>query len=404
MIGRRKPLNMIEGPQYPDIKKGPPRFVKSKRIAKVDVGAVGMDAEKYPELWGFQVLTNSKDDITQRYGRRPHHTIVVDREFRPPYEPLEDIQPISRGRRPVTFGRINPGGGYFKAQNISSNQVDGFLKEDERVKPGALAPTYESPITFFEPTRQPVLAKKLPSRSAKAGKGVRRRDNLNPPMHITLTESMIPVAKHAGFEYPFGAGTPFEVADIELHRKRPELSIDAGTGTLQIFTPHELPIYEYVMPYVDQETRAGEAAQALMFEIEDRSLKATGLKGKAFGGANAGFESEYRDYELDYRTNERRSKLNQTQRTSSGRRAASELAEQSGPARARGHQARRLPPTTGFYQVPAKASGTYSFDDKIAQDFRKSKVGVECVGGKSGLGNLTSYYKPLNQGPSYHFK
>lgn len=414
---RRKVLNNLEQPQWPDIKKGPPRFVKSKRHSPVDVGRTVMDADKYPETWGYQVLTNSKD-ITQKYGRRPHHTLVVDREFRPPPLGLEDTMPISRGRRPTVFGRINPGGGYFKAQNISANEVDGYLKEDERVSIGSLAPTYESPITFFEPSRQPVLARTLPSGGAvSAGRrAAQGKEVINVPSKVTITDKMVPIPVSAGFEYPFGAGGPFEVADVALERKHPALSIDAGSGTLQVFTPRELPIYEYTLPHVSERERARESAIALGFEIQERELRQTGTKRVK---TDAGFESSYRSpiqadtlgLAVDRQT---RSKPGRSGRVSAGRGPSARTGyEETLPTR--GYRVRdpNRVKDVGFYQIPEASSSSGGQRTPTHGDVgisHKKKVGAELSRGSELVSSSArpqsgfSFEQGLSRAENFHYK
>lgn len=412
---RRKVLNNIEQPQWPDIKKGPPRFVKSKRYSPVDVGRTIMDSDKYPETWGYQVLTNSKD-ITQKYGRRPHHTMVVNKEFRPPPVGLEDTMPISRGRRPTVFGRINPGGGYFKAQNTSANEVDGYLKEDERAVVGKLAPTYESPITFFEPTRQPALARTLP-RSGPVSSGRRAvpgKEVINVPSNITLTENMPPVPVNAGFEYPFGAGGPFEVADVALERKHPALSIDAGSGTLQVFTPRELPIYEYTLPHVSERERLHEQARSISFEIQERKLRPTGLKGYS---SDAGFETPYRSpiqadtlgMAIDRQT---RPKPGKAGRVSAGRGPSAQGGfEAAQPTRGYRLRDDSRVVDVGFYQVPESASSGRRAPDRGSESIRrKQKMGTELSRGSELISTTTgtrlgfSSEEGYAQASRYHYR
>ena len=398
MLVRRKPLNMIEQPQWPEIREGPPRFVKVKRTSKVDVGAIVMDADHYPELWGHAILTNSWNDNQTKYGTRPNHTLVVNKEFRPPVQDEEDIYPISRGKRPVVFGRINPGGGYVKAQNTSANQVDGWLKEDERVAEGSIAPTFESHVTFFEPSREPLLAKVMPDYSVNARDYHQTKDEINPPMHITLDAKMPPVVLSAGLEVPFGAGTPFEVADLKLKRNHPELSIDAGSNTLQVFTPRELPIYEYTLPRTEEIT-AGRGSMALTFPTFEYSLEQAGLSG---GPISAGFESGYREYEMPIVP------LIETPKLPAHQKGAGHKSTYSEPFEARKNypEARRSMPSTGYYRIPDTAIGNKTPDDLGQARWKtRGKTGVssgECNKATAGYGKMPARFVPT--APRFHPK
>lgn len=398
MLSRKKPLNMMEQPQWPEIRKGPPRFVKVKRSSKVDVGAVSMDVDNYPETWGHAVLTRSKNDNQTKYGKRPNHTLVVNKEFRPPPQDLEDIMPISRTKRPTVFGRINPGGGYVKAQNTSLSQVDGWLREDDRVSHGSIAPTFESHISFFEPQREPVLSKVLPDYSVTARDYHSTRDEIQPPMHLTLTEKMQPIPVSAGFEAPFGAGTPFEVKDLALKRNHPELSVDAGSNALQVFTPHELPIYEYVLPRPGEIT-AGEAGRALSFEVFEHQLEDQILSG---GPLSAGFESEYRAYETPIQPLIEKTNLPSHQKDAGFKTSYSEPPK----AQKKYHEVRRILPSTRAYRIPNSAINSNSPED-MGKDRWKSKArkyvsAGECTKAESGFGKLPTRFSPSM--PNFHRK
>ena len=399
LYGRPKPLNMIEQPQWPEIRKGPPRFVKAKRTNKVDVGSVVMDADYYPETWGHAVLTNSWTDNKTKYGQRPNHTTVVNEEFRPPPEDLEDLLPISRSKRQVVFGRINPGGGYTKSQNTSLAQVDGWLKEDDRVVEGSIAPTFESNITFFEPEREPLLAKVLPDYSITAGEHHPTKDEINPPMHITLDESIPPVYVHAGFEAPFGAGTPFEVTDLKLERKQPELSVSSRGNTLPVFTPRELPIYEYTLPQPGEVT-VREAARALTFPKMERDLEPVGPSLET--PLTAGFESEYREFKAPKVKQVSESKLPAHQR------GAGYSSSYSEPVKDRKHhpEARRNLPATGFYRLPEAQIGTRTPNDLGQGGWATRHQGKvtarECEKADPGLGKMPTRFVPTT--PQFHQK
>lgn len=388
--GRRKPLNMLEQPQWPEIREGPPRFISARRSRNVDVGKVMMDFDQYPELWGHNILTNSWNDNQTKYGKRPNHTLVVNKEFRPPPQDLEDLLPISRDRRPVVFGRINPGGGYTHAQNTSLAQVDGWLKEDERVMDGSIAPTFESHITFFQPEREPLLSRVLPDHSISAGEHYPTRDEIQPPMNITLDPSIPPVPIHAGFEYPFGAGTPFEVSDLKLNRNLPEISLNAGGNTLPVFTPRELPIYEYTLPRIGEVT-AGERSQALGFATFEYQLEEIGIHPTL----EAGFETPYRALERPIVSPIERPNL-PARKVGSGR--ESKAGSCPTPDQRRHPEVRRILPRTGFYQIPESAKGINSPKDFGRDEWRsreQNKVGSrEMNRAQSGKGQMPYRFEP----------
>lgn len=173
--GLKKPTNMLETPIFPDIKKGPPRFIWTKKHWVVDPGRTMTEVEHVPQLQEAAVLYQSYDYNSQHaYGKRPNYTAFVNKEFRPPLIERDDIMPLSRIPRPVAIPRINPGGAHasgnnaFADQNIDIPQVEKYLTN--RVKEGQIQPTFFCPMDSpVDNSTLPDLKNKLPSYSAGAG-------------------------------------------------------------------------------------------------------------------------------------------------------------------------------------------------------------------------------------------
>ena len=173
--GLKKPLNMLQTPIYPDIKKGPPRFVWTKKHWVVDPGRTMTEVEHVPQLQEAAVLYQSYDYNSQHaYGKRPTYTAVVNKEFRPPLIDRDDIMPLSRIPRPTAVPRINPGGAHpsgnnsFSEQNINIPDVGKYLTN--RIKEGQIQPTFFCPIdTPVDNSILPDLRTNMPSYSAGAG-------------------------------------------------------------------------------------------------------------------------------------------------------------------------------------------------------------------------------------------
>ena len=109
----RKPLNMLEAPVFPDIRRGPPRFRNAGKAWKVDTGRAMMETGNYTEeLYGHAVLVQPYDYNKTIYGQSSHRD-VVNKSFRPPpRSPYFDEMPLSR--LPATAAgpiipRNNPG-------------------------------------------------------------------------------------------------------------------------------------------------------------------------------------------------------------------------------------------------------------------------------------------------------
>ena len=173
--GRRKPLNMFEGPVYPDIKKGPPRFVWTKKHWKVDTGRTMAEIEHIPQLMENNILYQSYDYNSQHaYGKFPSYDVFTNLEFRPPLIDREDVMPLSRIPRPVVGMRINPGSAHPSGNSAFSDSnmhITGIEKNiSDRVKAGEVRPTFFAPIEM--PTDNsilPDLETTLPPTSSSAG-------------------------------------------------------------------------------------------------------------------------------------------------------------------------------------------------------------------------------------------
>ena len=173
--GFKKPLNMIENPIKPDIKKEPPRFVWSRKHWNVDTGSTLLDTEPYVQFIEPSVLTQSRDYNKTIYGQSSHKDIV-NAEFRPPYlDQFEDLGPLTRVpvKTKAIIPHLNPGtdsdgtAGYL-ARNQRITNVDSALTD--RIKNKEWRPTFFSPIESPQDNSVlPDLESKLPSVSANSG-------------------------------------------------------------------------------------------------------------------------------------------------------------------------------------------------------------------------------------------
>ncbi len=64
----KKPLNAIEVPTFPDIKKGPPRFQWSRKFWQADPGATLRDTEPFTQFYENAILVQSRDYNKTQYG------------------------------------------------------------------------------------------------------------------------------------------------------------------------------------------------------------------------------------------------------------------------------------------------------------------------------------------------
>ncbi len=229
--GLKKPQNVIEGPMYPDIKKGPPIFVDAKKHWQVDTGAVLRESEHYDQLLNDAVLAQSRDYNRTVYGISSHRD-VVNKNFRPPLLTAEDFEPLSRIRRKLTIPRVNPGTdtstrGYL-TQNSRPSNIGAHLTD--RVKHGEWRPTFFCPIDMPEDNaRLPVLKAPLPEYSTGAG--------MNTPARLDAPQQA-PVLLHEEFTPLLDAGATFPVhidGDVvriaNLPRTLPAHAAHAGVNT-----------------------------------------------------------------------------------------------------------------------------------------------------------------------------
>lgn len=173
--GRKKPMNQLEAPVFPDIKKGPPRFIWTKKHWTVDTGRTMAEIEHIPQMLENSVLYQSYDYNSQHaYGKYPTYDVFVNKEFRPPLIDRDDILPLSRIPRPVVGMRINPGSSHPSGNSSFSDSnmhITGIEKNiSDRVKSGEIRPTFFAPIDM--PTDNsvlPDLETTLPPTSASAG-------------------------------------------------------------------------------------------------------------------------------------------------------------------------------------------------------------------------------------------
>lgn len=132
----KRPLNTLENPVYPNIKKGPPRFINSRKHWVVDDTVISASV---PEDYALQdaVLYQSRDQSRITYGVSSHRD-YVNEEFRPPIQTMEDLEPLSRLRRKTVWGRINPSVEGFEPNNNTPQSLQKYFTKgikDVRSRP-----------------------------------------------------------------------------------------------------------------------------------------------------------------------------------------------------------------------------------------------------------------------------
>jgi hypothetical protein len=236
--GMKKPLNMMEAPVYPDIKKGPPRFVWSKKHWNVDIGATMMSTEPFTQLLENVVLAQSRDYNKTVYGQSSHREIV-NAEFRPPLiSYYEDVGPLNRVPTKILsiVPRINPatagngsGTSGFTSKNDRPSDIEKALTD--RVKKGDERPTFYAPFDIPQDNSVlPDLEIKLPAISLSSGREFDYRSTLT-PQELELREKLSYAPLNPGIMSNFRFNGSSDLENYQAKQNLPSISTNAGMNT-----------------------------------------------------------------------------------------------------------------------------------------------------------------------------
>lgn len=244
--GLKKPLNMVEGPVYPDIKKAPPRFVNSGKYWRVDEGRTLRDLESERQFYENAVLVQSRDYNKTRYGQHSHKS-VVNKAFRPPLLTQEDTLPLSRLPRKIVVPRINPGTADsstpgFTSKNGRVTEIGHYLTD--RVKKGEIRPTFFCPIDMPDDNSVlPDLEMKIPM--------IPLDPRMNTPMRIDaaqrevhLDHSQYDPKMQSGYNATTLISGPSGMENIELYDNRPSYAVSAGMNGFAVTNLDEILLPE----------------------------------------------------------------------------------------------------------------------------------------------------------------
>jgi len=151
----KRPLNQLETPAYPIIQQGPPRMVNAKKHWTVDTGATLSDYSNDQRMYGDAVLYQRRNANQYTSDLISSHKEYVNLEFRPPLlDPYLDMYSLTRQPIKPPVVRVNPNGGYYKAQiQVNDSNVEGYLQNKPKV--GALH------STFYRPSEGNMYGKQL---------------------------------------------------------------------------------------------------------------------------------------------------------------------------------------------------------------------------------------------------
>jgi len=217
----KKPLNQLQNPVLPNIKRAPPRFYNAGKGWDVDVGETIKSLQgDIQHTLGDSVLAQSKTYSQHAYGVSSHKD-VVNKAFRPPLLRQEDLLPLNRLPRHEVFGRINPNGSYYKAFNISKTDIEKHITDKINSGQLYLYSTKGCPIDFPKDHILPDLKLKREYSSVNAGmRGINIDGDINNEYELQLNREYI--SKNAGYN-----GITFDGDinnDYNLQLNRPQTS------------------------------------------------------------------------------------------------------------------------------------------------------------------------------------
>lgn len=244
--GLKKPLNAPENPIYPDIRKGPPRFVNSGKYWTVDEGQTMKDTENHSQFYEPYILVQSRAHASQAYGVSSHKDVVND-AFRPPLRTFEDDMPLSRQPREPLFPRMNAGTDGtetgFLAQNTTPHNIPHHI--EDKVGHGHLRPTFACPFdTPVDNSTLPELYDARPLTSATTN-GQAPFKTPGDEMGGTMIADLYPVMPSVGVKAPSTAPVRLDaynsIQDIELFDTKPQTSGRTNPGADVDFIDYRVP-------------------------------------------------------------------------------------------------------------------------------------------------------------------
>jgi hypothetical protein len=266
--GIKKPLNLLTGPVYPDIRKGPPRFAWSGKHWKVDAGATLRDTEAYTQFIEPAVLAVSRDYNKTQYGVTSFKDIV-NAEFRPPLSNVyEDAEPLTRmpTKMYAIVPLINPstaghdgGTSSYTAQNERSNNVEKALTD--RVKTASSRPTIYCPMEIpIDNSVLPDLEMTLPQVSAHAGWTVPFLSSYDDgSIYVTPLDDKLSTPLISGQNPGFTVDGGNVMEHFQLGYHNPQVSAHSGNNfgfTIDGSDAHQMTPINFNLGYVNPQVSA----------------------------------------------------------------------------------------------------------------------------------------------------
>jgi hypothetical protein len=233
--GIKKPMNMMQAPIYPDIRKGPIQFKNSGKYWQVDVGQTLLDTEPNTQILEDAVLAKSYRDNIDKYGQSSYQEKIT--VFRPPLQnDYEDFGPLNRlptKIRAITPyinpGTITDGSGStaFAAYNQTIQEVDRYITD--KVTTPSWRNTYHMPMEAqLDTSMLPDLVTTLPLHSASSG--YFSNVNIDAPREVKLSEvQKVETSVHSGYSPKYNTSLNDQTSSfIDLHENTPQASAHSG--------------------------------------------------------------------------------------------------------------------------------------------------------------------------------
>lgn len=242
--GFKKPLNQLENPIVPDIKKGPTRFQWSGKHWKVDTAQTLLDTEANQQLIEPSILAQSRDHGRDQYGHSSYQEKIT--VFRMPLQNhYEDFGPLNRLPTKIHAiqPRINPGTAFdsnsaYVVNNSSIPEMSKYITD--RISTREWRETFYAPMSGPEDNRdivEPDLVYSLPIISKSAGYTTQNtKDAYNPKSDYRSEVQKPQTYASAGYtssnyEQPLYQQTSNELPGGELISNLPARSISSGFST-----------------------------------------------------------------------------------------------------------------------------------------------------------------------------
>lgn len=242
--GIKRPLNQLEGPVYPDIRKAPDRWQDAGKYWKVDVGSIIRNNELYADqnMAAGGVLVQSRDYNKQIFGGASSYQEKIV-NFRPPLiNYYDDICPqhMVPATTRVIPTRINPttvvdgGTSAYLADNIHNVETGKYILENKvNCASGGQAGQFFRIDNAIDNSILPDLETKLPEYSLSSGYYSNYKDsiqNLINAESVEIDYEQLRAPGMSGYQTDYRTMQETGLENFALPERNPSVFADAGTN------------------------------------------------------------------------------------------------------------------------------------------------------------------------------